>query len=225
MASNKVETLKSEAKRFPRRMLFAGAASLVALLAMFALPAPKHAPALTRTAPHTAPVAGKAELASTTPAADQNGNVDRYAQDTKLKQQMMMRKSEVENMQFRSALTHEPSAEDYLTLPDPEKNLGVTMDTENSAERVYDDLHEANVAESDLPADRINSGIVNRKWMGELERRERVTFITNFIKAARDQGLEVEIDQNLVVVGVHKINETRKLDINQVMDRLARQGR
>jgi hypothetical protein len=58
--------------------------------------------------------------------------------------------------------------------------------------------------------------------MNEMERAEKIQFISNFIRSAYDRGYEVEIDANLVVVGVKKINHNKVLDINQVIDRLAK---
>ena len=71
-------------------------------------------------------------------------------------------------------------------------------------------------------ADRISAKLANRKWMNEMERAERIQFISSFIRSAYDRGYEVDIDSNLVVVGVRPINRNRVLNIDQVIDRLAK---
>jgi hypothetical protein len=204
---------KAKDAKVPRWIIYVGTASALALVTLFALPKPKSSPGAVSRAPVAMPV-------------QEDAAVDRYLQDAQLKQQMMVRKRELENMQFKSALkTSEPDAEDFLALPEGERNLGVQMDADNSAERVFEDLNDAAINDGEsLPAERINSRLANRRWVNELERRERIQFVTNFIRSAYDRGLEVEIDQNLVVVGVRKINQTRKVNINQVIDRLAKQG-
>ena len=210
-------------KRLPRELIVVGVVSLAVTALMLVPPNPK-----TKTsAPASAPVVAQSAYVKTELSSSDNrvSNVDRYLSDGKIKQQMMARKSELENQQFRNGISHDSNAQSFLTLPEAEKNLGVQMDSENTAENVYADLHDTTITESNLPVDRINAEMVNRKWVTELDRRQRILFVTNFIKSAHDQGYDVEIDQNLVVVGVRRINETKKLNINQVMDRLAREGR
>jgi hypothetical protein len=210
-------------RKLSRGLLVAGLVSIAATALMLALPSPKTKPSTST----SKTVAAKPEYTKTELSSSDNriSNVDRYLNDGKIRQQMMMRKSEIENQQFRTGRVIDSNAQSFLTLPATEKNLGVQLDGENAAENVYEDLHDTTVTESTLPADLINAEMVKRKWVTELDRRQRILFVSNFIKSARDQGYDVEIDQNLVVVGVRRINETKKLDINQIMDRLARDGR
>jgi hypothetical protein len=135
--------------------------------------------------------------------------------------EMMRRNRELENAPFRSALKDKGDVE---TLPDVDtKGYGVSLDSDNSSERVFEDLDSNNQGYSDqLPADKINARLANRKWMHEMERTEKIQFISAFIRSAYDKGYEVEIDQNLVVVGVKKINQNKLLNIDQVIDRLAK---
>jgi hypothetical protein len=164
---------------------------------------------------------GKLDIASVQPRV--TDSVTRHLQEAEIQREMMMRAREMENQPFKESIK-EAGGDEIAQLPEPAHNFGVKLDTEDSAERVYEDLNERNDNDGEMsPADRINARLANRKWVNEQERRERIEFIGNFIRSAYERGYELEIDENLVVVGVHKIGN-KKLNINQVIDRLAKQG-
>ena len=58
-----------------------------------------------------------------------------------------------------------------------------------------------------LPADKINGRLANRKWINQMERAEKIQFLTSFVRTAYEHGYEVEIDANLIVVGVKRVRE------------------
>jgi len=163
---------------------------------------------------------GKMDLASIN--ARINDSVTRHLQDAEVQAEMMKRNRELENAPFRNAL--KDKSDQTLTLPDTDpKGYGVSLDSDNSDERVFEDLDSNSQGYSDtLPADKINARIANRKWMKEMEKNEKIQFISAFIRSAYDKGYEVEIDQNLVVVGVKKLPQNKLLNIDQVIDRLAK---
>ncbi len=153
-------------------------------------------------------------------------SVNRHLQEATAKTEMMIRARELENLSIQSGNLELPD-DSYAGTDSEHLGLGVQFDQENSAERVYADLNEDAPSSyaSTLPEDMINSRLANRRWVNELERAERVQFVRNFIRSAAERGYEVQIDANLVVVGVKKINRTQKVSINSVLDTLAQKGR
>jgi hypothetical protein len=152
-----------------------------------------------------------------------SASVTRHLQDAQIKQEMLQKARALENLQT-AANINDVQAEGIADLENS-RTLGVSLDQDNSAQRIFDDLNEDFRPVSEmLPADRINARLVNRKWMNQMERAERIQFIRNFIRTAYDSGYEVQIDQNLVVVGLRRINPNRKVNINQVIDQIAKQG-
>lgn len=166
---------------------------------------------------------GRLEMAST--GFNINESVSRHMQDAEIRHEIMQRTAEMENAPFKKGI-QELNNEDTATLPDDKRAYGVQMDNDENVDRLLEDLNldsQSNAMESATsPADRITAKLANRKWMNEMERAQRIAFVKNFIRSAYERGYEVEIDANLVVVGVKKINRDKVLDINQVIDRLAK---
>lgn len=166
---------------------------------------------------------GQSEMAST--GFNINETVSRHMQEAETRHEIMKRTAEMENAPFKKGI-QDLSDEDIATLPDDKRGYGVQMDTDENVDRLLEDLNldsQSNAMDSATsPADRITAKLANRKWMNEMERAQRIAFVRNFIRSAYERGYEVEIDANLVVVGVKKINRDKVLDINQVIDRLAK---
>lgn len=168
------------------------------------------------------PKSGQVELSSTaSPRKRLDDSVTRHLQDAEIRRMMMTQKQEAENLALRQAL-REPNQDDIETLADT-KGYGVRFDADESFERVYDDIHPDDVGRDpqSLPGDRINARLASRKWLNEMERAEKIRFLTAFLRSAYENGYELEIDSNLVVVGVKRV-EKRSVNINQVIDRLAK---
>lgn len=144
-----------------------------------------------------------------------------YVDEVRFKEEALRQRRELENMRLRAsgqALDLEASA------PEVPRPLGVTMDSENVADRLYGQLNDRPTLNVDsLPESRINARLEKNKWVNELDRQERVQFIRNFIKSAYDRGYEVQLDQNLVVVGVRPI-QNRTVSLDQAIDRVTKQG-
>lgn len=158
------------------------------------------------------------DLTSVKAPGTPNDMVAKYLQESQLKTEMIRRARQLENMNSRGDAS-DSGAVDY----DP-KNYGVQMDQEDTASKVFDDLHDSDAIPPELlPGDRINARLAKNKWTNELERNERITFVREFIKSAYAKGYEVQLDQNLVVVGVKKITN-QKVNIDQVLSKLAKQG-
>lgn len=201
----KPEGSKPPAPQPTRWIIYLGTVSVVLLLAALFIPA------------GSKPVAQR-HLSSGPSASDA---VNRHLQDAATKHEMMVRVREMENLKVSGNL----DADDYAATPE-QQNQGVQFDQEDSSERVYADLNEdaPTTYESELPDDKINSRLATRRWVNQLEREERRLFIRNYIRNAYEKGYEVQIDKNLVVVGVKKIKRTEKVNIDSVLDKLARQG-
>lgn len=144
-------------------------------------------------------------------------------QDTRVAEMMMRRRIELENQRTMGSPSSGEGAI-FLAEPDDGRTLGVQLDQENTAERIYEDLYgEKSTYADGTPEERINARLANRKWLNEVERAERLHFVKAFIRQAYDRGFEVELDQNLVVIGVKRIG-AKKVNIDEVLNRLAKQG-
>ncbi len=201
-------------KKLPRLIIYVGTACVLLLGLMIFVPKSKPV----ARAPQTfAPQLGKFNAGLRDP-------VSRHMQDALILQESLARKSETENLELNT-VEEGSDLSSQMVLSPSDSSAGVQLDSENSAEKVFEDLYDQNdqVSESTL-ADRFNAHLATRKWVNEFERRERMQFMSSFIRAVHEQGYELDIDQNLVVVGVRRRSETRKVNINQVLDRLAKQG-
>jgi len=198
----------------PRWIIYVGTTSCLLLAGVLFFDRPVEKKAVKTVA--VQPKIQQTDMASTA-VARQNASVNRHLQESHMHQQLMIQAQMLENSKMK---TKDLRADDY-TL-DSAKNYGIQFDQEDTADRVYDDLNAnpKSFAET-TPDEKINARLANRKWVNELERRERITFIKNFIKSAYDRGYEVEINENLVVVGVKRITEVKKLNIDQIVNKLA----
>ncbi len=150
--------------------------------------------------------------------------ISQHIQDSHLREEMMRRQREIENLRLSETkltqLTPVPSWDDRSG-----RSYGVQLDQDTTIERIYEELNGEKSGYSDFfPEEKINARLANRKWLNEQERAERLHFVKTFIRDAYERGYEVELDQNLVVTGVRRINQNRKIDIDKVLERLARQG-
>lgn len=147
-----------------------------------------------------------------------NASVSRHYYNAQLMEEMMKRKSQLDNQ-----ATAPRRGNGEPLLPEDNRSYGVQLDQENTAERLYEELNGNKGNYEDLQ-EKINARLANRKWINQMEREERVNFVKNFIRRAYDEGLEVQLDENLVVIGVRRINKQKTVNIDQVLERLARQG-
>lgn len=148
-------------------------------------------------------------------------SISRHMTDAKIRQELMMRRQELDNARLRETLDQDTGS----TLADSQAEVGPLMDHDKSAERVFEDLDlNSRTFTAVSPHDKINARLASRKWLNEVERAERINFVRNFVRSAYDRGYEVQLNENLVVVGVRRIQKDRKVTIDQIMDRMAKQG-
>lgn len=172
---------------------------------------------LTKNPKTSAPEVQSQDLTSVKATAD--AAVDKYLRESQMKTEMLHRTRQLENLNSRSD-DYETSFENGIER----QSYGVQFDQEDTAAKVFEDLHDNDYQPAELlPGDRINARLAKNKWTNEFERRERVTFVRQFIRSAYDKGYEVQLDQNLVVVGVRKIGN-QKVSIDQVLNKLSKQG-
>ncbi|MBX3020338.1 MAG: hypothetical protein KF799_01570 [Bdellovibrionales bacterium] len=205
-------------KSQPRWIIYVGAGAFVALLSALALPGLKPPQSVARNMTAAAPQKmQQTDLASV--QSPINAKISRHLQDSHFKEEVMRRQLALENARLK-----DPSLSvDTVVVEDDGRNYGVQLDQEDTADKLYRDLNYRQPVSTDfLPEERINAKLANNKWINEHERAERVNFVRNFILSAYERGYEVEIDANLVVVGVRKVN--RRLSIDQIMDRMSKQG-
>jgi hypothetical protein len=200
----------------PRWIIYVGTTSAILLAAVLYF----DSPSVSAKKQAAAMKIQQTEMASI--AARQNEAVSRHLQESHMHRQLMVQAQQLENAKVK---TKDLKADDYAL--DTDRTYGVQFDQEDTAGSVYEDLNvNNNKAYTELtPDDKINARLANRRWVNELEKRERITFIKNFIKSAYDRGYEVEINENLVVVGVKRVTETKKLNIDQIVDRIAAKQR
>lgn len=146
--------------------------------------------------------------------------ISRHMQDTHLKETMMKRKFEWENRV--TAPSKLGGSVDQL--PDDNRTYGVQLDQEDTSERLFEELNGNKGTYGDKLDEKINERLANRKWLNQQEKAERIVFIKNFIRTAYDRGFEVQLDANLVVTGVKPIHHPKQVNIEQVLERIAKQG-
>ena len=165
----------------------------------------------------------KRTVSSPAPSAQSpvEDRVSRYMQEVEAQREMAKQSLEIENQNLTSSHDVNPGSE--LIDENKDRVLGLQLDQENSAERVYEDLNQNKSNPSEmLPEDRINSRLANAKWINEMERAEQKQFVANFVKAARENGYEVTLNDQLVVVKVRKLPGSRKVSIDNILDQLSR---
>lgn len=212
---NTSEDKKSQGKAFlPRWIIYLGSLSLILLVSSFVLP--QHFKAKSKGKPAVTHQTDMSSIATST-------NVSRHLQESLMKAQVMRTQQTLDNM---NAPVVGKDLTGMMLEENPDRTYGVQLDSEDTADRLFKDLNERNEQNNyeNLPDDRINARLANRRWLNQAEREERINFIRQFIRSAYDRGYQVEIDQNLVVVGVKKITE-QKVSIDQVIDRMAQQGK
>jgi hypothetical protein len=214
--NEKVQPAPAAPPKPPRWIIYVGTAAVVALVGAFTLPV-GHPQKKVRT---SAAKSGQADLSSYQDPI--NMKVTRHLQDAQIKEEIMRRRQQLDGLRLR-----DPSrGDDEALLDDSGTTYGVQMDTEDSVDKVYKDLnYRKSQSNNDfLPDERIGARLATRKWVNEQEKAERINFIRNFIRSAYDRGYAVQLDQNLVVVGVRKVTEPKKVNIDQVIDNMAKQG-
>ncbi|NJL23817.1 MAG: hypothetical protein HC902_00615 [Calothrix sp. SM1_5_4] len=216
---------KREGLRPPIRwIIYVGSGSLALILSVV-LGSRIGKPSSAKIAARAAPIAGQqigsdqADLASMQDRV--SASITRHMQESTLKEELLRRERQIANERVPVR-----DLDEVPVMPeqDPSRIYGLQFDQEDSADQVYRDLQNDNSPAENLPSDRINARLANRKWVNEVERAERIQFVRNFIRAAYERGYEVELDQNLVVVRVKKIDGVRKINIEQVIDKMAKQG-
>lgn len=202
--------------KIPRWIIYVGTSAIVALLGAFALPGAEFmAKPIARS---TANKMTQTELASIQDPV--SAKVSRHLQNSYLKEEVRRQAQALQNARVKDPSLSE---ETLVADDDDDRNYGVTFEQEDVSDKLYKDLNSRQPMSLDyLPEERINARLANNKWVNEHDRTERINFVRNFILSAYERGYEVEIDANLVVVGVKKIN--RKLSIDQVIDKMAKQG-
>lgn len=147
--------------------------------------------------------------------------INKYLQDGQFKRQMEMRSREMENKVLAKPLGTDASIE-----PESDRTLGVSLEQENNAQKVYDDLYgdQAHVRPAPSPEDRINARLEQEQWLSQMEKQERRQYVQNFIDQAYEAGYAITLDENLIVVKVKKVQQKPKLSLDQVLENLARKG-
>jgi hypothetical protein len=200
-ASPHVDVSAPGSSRFYRILFFLPAAALILLAAVFQDRQP---------AQPTTPETPARKIAHR--QVDSLTKVELHMQDLAFREAQMKRARQLENLKA-GAIRPNESQDDYGVLAEQDRRLGLQFND-----------HRYTPSVDQLPAERINSRLANRRFVNDYERAERIAFVRNFLRSAYERGYEVQLDQNLVVVGVKKITDVRKVNIDQVLDQLAKQG-
>lgn len=147
--------------------------------------------------------------------------VNRYLQEGRMKRQMEMQNRDLENKVFSK-----PLGKDATVVKDSDRTLGVSLEQENAAEKVYNDLYgqEGKSKGPISPDDRINMRIEQEQWLSVAQKQERKAYIQSFLKEAYDAGYAIDLDENLVVIKVRKVTSRPSQTLDKVLENLARKG-
>jgi hypothetical protein len=148
--------------------------------------------------------------------------VSRYMQEVEAKREMATMVQKIENDQMIKKAGSQPPPEVWNQAKD--HSYGLQLDQENAAEKVYEDINkDKNKNQEMLPEDRINARLSNAKWLYEMERAEQKQFVSNFIRMAKENGYELTLNEQLVVVKVRRIPGNKTISIDKILDQLNRQ--
>ena len=148
--------------------------------------------------------------------------INRLVEDVKVKEDFLRQQRLLENLKSKD--TGAGDVDPTATAPEQARSFGVQLDSENTADQMYSQLNERPVVTNDnTPDSRINAMLEKNKWLNQQEREERRQYVRNFIKTAYDRGYEVELDQNLQVMGVRPITN-RRISLDQAIEKATRQG-
>lgn len=148
--------------------------------------------------------------------------VARHLREMALKREMERRSLEIENDNLTNPAGERPQPE--VWDPPPGRVYGLQLDQEDRAGKIYQDINSGASQESEMsPEDRINARLANAKWIAEMERAEQRQFVANFIRQAAENGYEITLNDQLVVVKVKKIPGPEKVPIDKILDQLNRQ--
>jgi len=147
--------------------------------------------------------------------------INKLVEDVKVKEDFLRRQRLLDNLRSKDTVG---DLEVPVTSFESTRSYGVSLDSENTADRLYEELNERPVQTAEnTPDARINAMLEKNKWLNQQERQERVQYVRNFIKSAYDRGYEVDLDQNLQVVGVRPI-ANRRISLDQAIEKASRQG-
>jgi len=154
-----------------------------------------------------------------------NQSVTRHLQSSFIKEHAQRMRAENENLQTRDPYLEEAEGSQF----EGATGYGLDLEQDDSAERLYRELNSVSSGNragtfDQMPDQRINARLANRRWLNDLERAERINFVRNFIRSAYERGYQVDLDSNLVVVGVRRIQNNQKVSIDQILERLSKQG-
>lgn len=92
-----------------------------------------------------------------------------------------------------------------------ERLLGLKMEQEDTADRVYRDLARPDGGRKHWsPDETINDRLALRQWVNEYDQKLQQYYIEQFLQNARDAGYEVELNQELEVVRVRNVPTERR---------------
>lgn len=145
--------------------------------------------------------------------------VNRYLQEADARHHMAAKNSELENK-----ISSRPLGPDAAVIPENDRQLGVSLEQENSADKIYNEIYGNGEKAAPSPEDRINMKLKEDQWMAATEKQERKQYIQNFLREAYDAGYAIDLDENLVVVRVKKVTSRPKESLDKVLENLARKG-
>lgn len=146
--------------------------------------------------------------------------VNQFLAETAMKERMAEQSRDLENR-----ISAKPLNAGDTEVPENKRPLGVTLDQEGAADRVYRDIYGPDRSRTpQTPQERINRMVEENHWMNQLEKQQRKAYVENFLKEAADAGYAIDLDENLVVVRVRKITAKPTKTLDQVLDDLARKG-
>jgi hypothetical protein len=101
-----------------------------------------------------------------------------------------------------------PEADPFSIGKGHDASLGVDLEQENKAAQVYKDISKPSIRydiDSD-PEEKIRAQMALQKWMAEYDQRYKEQYIKAFIENARRAGYRLEVNGELEVTKVEKID-------------------
>lgn len=128
--------------------------------------------------------------------------INRHMQFTEKKSELRAMAMEAENFEMGARLKPGDFGTDDTRVPTP----GNPFESENTASKVYRDIDPSRAYDTPaLPEDRVTSMLEQEQWMNKYDKKQTDAFVNQVRANARAAGYELEINDQLQVVKVHRL--------------------
>ncbi len=156
------------------------------------------------------PQSSSTEFSSVADPRDQlNQQISLSMQDTLKKQELKALAVELENHESIKKLPRLGLQTDPSSVKNSNRSYGLDLRQDRSTDEILEDLRPSGDSRQQQyrPEDLINSELANRVWKSEYDRDLQAAYIRQFVENAREAGLAVQLNSDLEVVSITRIEQ------------------